>query len=255
MSSATQIELAREAVYGAKFAPVYDQIFASLDTARALRTLLPLAVRHGGRVLDLGTGTGRLAIGLARGGCEVVGVDISPEMLAVLRNKYRGTNLRAIIGDIAYLENLRLGEFGLVILAFNSIFHLLTLERQHSCVAGAARMLRSEGLFVIETSSPEGVLPARRCELRLRREDQGPSLVVRMRNSAGTRVRGWNVTGIPPSMRIRTFRQRYSTLDQLDQFAGDAGLALRDRWGDWSCRPWTSAAPWAISVYQSVIQS
>jgi len=252
MSRRIHRQSAREAIYGADFAPVYDQLFASLNTSQALDTLLPLARQRGGRVLELAAGTGRLAIGLAMAGCEVVGLDISQEMLAVLQAKYSGRNLRVVRGDMAHPERLGLGQFGLILLAFNGIFHLLTNQRQRSCIQGAAQLLRPGGLLVIETSAPGGVMPARRCDVRLNvRGTSTVSMVLRLRDAEAARVRGWHAEITRRSLRVLRYRQRYLPLGSLDRFAAEARLVLRHRWSDWACRPWDDTAAWAITIYQT----
>jgi SAM-dependent methyltransferase len=102
----------------------------------------------GGKVLELGCGTGRVAIRLARGGVEVVGLDLSGAMLAVAREKSAGIgNLRWVEGDMRAFE---LGEiFHLAIVPGHGFQNLLTAEDQRACLESVRRHLAPGGLMVV----------------------------------------------------------------------------------------------------------
>jgi len=102
----------------------------------------------GGAVLEIACGTGRVAIRLARDGVEVVGLDLSPPMLDVAREKSAGmSNIRWVQGDMRSFE---LGEaFGLVIIPGHAFQNILTPEDQVACLACIKRHLNPGGTLVV----------------------------------------------------------------------------------------------------------
>src|SRR5256885_2167910 len=134
--------------YGARWAALYDDWHAGMmDDEGAVAVLAELA---DGAALEFGVGTGRLAIPLAARGIEVIGVDISPEMLAELRAKPGGDRVTTMVGDMTTVWAAR--EFSLVYIAFSSLFVLPTQEAQVQFFRNAAAHLRPGGRFVLETA-------------------------------------------------------------------------------------------------------
>ena len=116
-------------VYGDRIAEVYDDLHGSLDPTAAVERLFALA--DGEAVLELGIGSGRVALPLARRGLEVHGIDASQSMVDRLRAQPGGAEIPVTIGDFADVETD--GSFGLVFVAFNTFFALLTQEDQLRC--------------------------------------------------------------------------------------------------------------------------
>ena len=106
----------------------------------------------GGAAMEFAIGTGRVAVPLAARGVPVAGIELSADMLAVLRSKPEANDITAVEGDMAvtFVE----GEFSLVYLVFNTIMNLTTQDEQVACFENAARHLRPGGRFVIETIVP-----------------------------------------------------------------------------------------------------
>jgi len=106
----------------------------------------------GGAAMEFAIGTGRVAVPLAARGVPVAGIELSADMLDVLRSKPEASDITAVEGDMAvtFVE----GEFSLVYLVFNTIQNLTTQDEQVACFENAARHLRPGGRFVIETSVP-----------------------------------------------------------------------------------------------------
>jgi len=123
------------AFYGDCWAPVYDEYHAEMDPAPAVEFLAGLAGDR--RVLELAIGTGRVALPLAARGIPVEGVDASEAMVARLRAKPGGAAIPVVIGDMAQVPAT--GPFGLVYLVFNSLFGLLSQDRQAECFSNVAR--------------------------------------------------------------------------------------------------------------------
>ena len=140
------------ATYGDRMADVYDGWFAvPLDTQDTVALLSDLA--GAGPVLELGIGTGRIALPLAQRGHEVHGVDASEAMVEKLRSKAGGEDIPVTIGDFAEVDVE--GAFSLVYVVFNTFFALLSQEDQVRCFSSVARRLREGGVFVIEAFVPD----------------------------------------------------------------------------------------------------
>jgi SAM-dependent methyltransferase len=93
----------------------------------------------GGRVLELAIGTGRVALPLASRGITIEGVDASAAMVARLRAKPGGEQIPVTIGDLADVPAR--GPFWLVYLVFNTLFNLLSADRQADCFRQGIRLL------------------------------------------------------------------------------------------------------------------
>src|SRR6478735_1494618 len=122
------------ATYGDRVADVYDEWYDTVDPAEECALLAELA--GGGRVLELGIGTGRIALPLAAAGIEVQGVDSSPAMVKQLQAKPGGAAIPVTIGDMADVPVD--GEFSLVFVVFSTFFMLTTEEAQQRCFRNAA---------------------------------------------------------------------------------------------------------------------
>ena len=136
--------------YGEHIADVYDDLYPEGDQ-RAVDALVKLA--GGGPALELGIGTGRMALPLQNAGVEVHGVDSSPAMISKLRTKPGGDIIQVTIGSFA--NHPTEGQFSLIFVVFNTIFGLLTQEEQIQCFSNTARRLKPGGVFVMEAFIPD----------------------------------------------------------------------------------------------------
>lgn len=229
-----------------------DEMAAAPGVVAALGDLATLARARDGRrhpVLELGVGTGRLALPLAERGFEVWGIDDSPAMVARLRDKPGGEAVRVVPGDFAALDGLVQGPFGLVFVAFNTLFELASQDAQVSCFTGVARVLSPGGLFAVEALAPD-----------VTRLDQ----TVAATHVDGTTVR-IQATRHDPTAQVVTgadicfsgggcdvtpWSIRYATVAEMDLMARLAGLVLRDRWASWHGHPFESSSPRHVSVWE-----
>src|SRR5689334_21974445 len=140
------------ATYGDKIAEIYDELFTDVPQAE-IETLASLAGANG-RALELGIGTGRVALLLAAKGIEVHGIDASSLMISKLRAKAGGENIPVTMDDLAKVGNLKGGPFDLVYCVFNTFFALLTQEDQLKYFQGASSILATDGVFVLEEFVP-----------------------------------------------------------------------------------------------------
>ncbi|HWM20914.1 MAG TPA: class I SAM-dependent methyltransferase, partial [Ilumatobacteraceae bacterium] len=142
--------------YGDRFADAYDDWYRGLsDVDMAVSALLELA--GNGPVLELGVGTGRLAIPLANAGVAraiaVSGIDASAAMLDVMRTKPGAELVDVHVGDM--VDAMPDGPFELIFVAYNTLFNLADADRQAGCFAAAADRLTPGGRFVVEAFVPD----------------------------------------------------------------------------------------------------
>lgn len=233
--------------YGDAFADVYDDWYHGIsDIATTTEVLAGLA--GGGAVLELGVGTGRLAIPLAAKGLEVHGLDASAAMLDRLRaNDPLGT-VRAVLGDM--VGDLPAGPFALAFVAYNTFFNLLTEQRQQACCAAVAQRLVDGGVFVVEAFVPDPQHdPASSITLRSLTADR-VVLSVSTADAGNQRAEGQFIditeTG---GVRLRPWSIRWATPAQLDEMAAAVGLRLVDRWESFERRPFTTESERHVSVF------
>lgn len=235
-----------EETYNQRCADVYDQWFGYFDEA-AVDRLEELA--GGGRVLELGIGTGTVALPLAARGVEVHGIDASPEMLAALRAKPGGESLPVTLGDMADVGVG--GEFSLVYVVYNTLFALQTQEEQVRCFHNVAARLAPGGVFVVEVFVPDlAQLSAGRGVRLLHMTDDRVGIRLYEHDPTGQKLRSRHVVFHEGGTRVFPVEVRYAWPSELDLMARLAGLHLRARWGDWRRGPFDAKSEKHVSVYE-----
>src|SRR2546427_2398289 len=139
--------------FGEPVAARYDDDAAIFEPAvvdPVVDLLIELA--GGGRALELGIGTGRIALPLARRGVRVHGIDLSEAMVTRLRAKPGAEQIGVTIGDFATARVE--GTFSVAYLVFNTIMNLTTQDEQVACFQNVAAHLEPGGCFVIEVGVP-----------------------------------------------------------------------------------------------------
>jgi SAM-dependent methyltransferase len=212
------------------------------DPAVIAETVDFLAERAGdGAALELGIGTGRIALPLAKRGVPVHGIDLSPDMVAQLGAKPGGAELPVTIGDFSTTQVD--GTFSLVYLVFNTISNLTTQDAQVACFGNAAAHLEPGGCFVVEVGLPDGA-PLSVFDLSDTHVgvDEYDSATQRSVSHHFTLVDGeWVRLSVP-------FRSTYPA--ELDLMARLAGMRLRERFGSFSGDPFTSESARHVSVWE-----
>jgi SAM-dependent methyltransferase len=239
------------ASYGDAFADVYDEWYEDVSDVEATVDCLARLAR-GGRVLELGIGTGRLALPLAERGVSVEGIDASAAMVAQLRGKAGGERIDVRVGDMA--AELPDGPFAVVFAAFNTLFNLPTAAAQARCLALVAERLEPSGCFAVEAFVPdETAYPAGdRIEVRSLTKDRVVLSVSRSRPDE-QRAEGHFIDLSETSgVRLRPWSIRYAAPAELDEMAAAAGLGLDARWADWRQTPFSAESPHHVAVYRRV---
>jgi SAM-dependent methyltransferase len=234
-----------EETYGEHVSEVYDQWYGEFDPA-AIDRLYELA--KGGIALELGIGTGRIALPLLHKGIEVHGIDASPSMVARLRGKEGGDRIPITMGSFATLPVD--GQYSLIYVLFNTFFALLTQDEQVSCFKHAAQHLTRDGVFLIEAFVPD-----------LKRYQYGQAVHAIDVNEEAVRFDATRLDPVTQTLisqhmviteagiRLYPVRLRYAYHTELDLMARLAGLHLINRWGGWQCESFTTVSPKHVSVY------
>lgn len=235
-----------DAAYGEGFADVYDDWYADVtDTAATVAKVVALA--QGRPVLELGVGTGRLALAMAEAGLDVTGVDVSAAMVQQLRAKPGGDKITVAMGDM--VDDAPPGPFGVVLAAYNTLFNLPTIKRQHDCFQAVSQRLMVGGFFVVESAVlDEGTSERGSVGVRAVEVDR-VVLSVTLQDVASRTARGQFVELSADGVRMRPWRIRWSTAAELDEMAAQASLTLVERSEDWSGTPFGATSDTAISVY------
>jgi SAM-dependent methyltransferase len=234
--------------YGDEIADAYDAIHGHVHP-RAVETLAQLAGE--GPVLELGIGTGRLALPLAQRGVRVSGIDASLAMVERMRAKSGGAAIPVTIGDFSSVTLDQ--RFTLIFVAFNTLFALLTVEDQVRCFRNAASMLRPGGTFLIEAFVPDLGRFDRGQRLAVFRIDPDAVWIEASRHEPSSQTVDSHLVRLSNSgTRLFPIRIRYSWPSELDLMAGGAGLRLRDRWSGWDREPFSSGSAAHVSVYEDI---
>jgi SAM-dependent methyltransferase len=237
--------------FDAPIAASYDDDSADMFDPAVLEPVVDFLaeIAGSGRALELGIGTGRVALPLARRGVQVHGIDLSKAMVERLRAKPGGEDIGVTIGDFATTSVD--GSFSLAYLVFNTIGNLTTQEAQVACFRNVAAHLQPGGCFVIEVGVPE-----------LRRLPPGET--VRAFHVGETR---WGFDEYDVAAQGLTSHHfwigdgrvdhfslpfRYVWSSELDLMAQLADMRLRERWGGWKREPFTSESQKHVSVWEKV---
>lgn len=235
--------------YGGRIAEIYDELYGrqfEAPTAAAVEFLVHLA--GSGPVLELGIGTGRVALPPAARGIPVYGIEASPAMVARLRARSGGDRIPVTIGDFADVGAD--GQFGLILVVFNTFFGLLTQEDQVRRFQNVARRLTTDGRFVIEAFVPDpGRFDRGQRVAAEAIESDRVWLHTARHDPVNQQVWGIRVLISEAGAKLYPVKLRYAWPAELDLMARLAGLRLRERWGGWRREPFTGRSDFHVSVY------
>lgn len=232
--------------YGEHIAGIYDELYATFDPA-IVETLARLAGQ--GPALELGIGTGRIALPLAQKGVEVFGVDASPSMVERLRAKPCGSRIPVTMGDFADVPVE--GRFPLIYIVFNTFFALLTQDAQVRCFENIAAHLAPGGAFAMEAFVPDPCRYDRRQRIRaIRVSEDELRFDASELDPVNQQVVSQHVALTKTGTQLYPVKLRYAWPSELDLMARLAGMRLRERWGDWQGGVFTADSGRHISVYE-----
>ena len=237
--------------WGERDAEWYDRLAADMFEPAVVEPAVDVLAELAGTgaALELGIGTGRIALPLAQRGVPVHGVDASAPMVAKLREKPGADQIGVTIGDFASTRVE--ASFAVVYLVWNAITNLTTQHEQVTCFENAAAHLEPGGFLVVEVDVPD-----------LQRLPAGET--VRPFTVSSTRL-GFDEYDVVSQGQVshhfwRTGEvfeassapYRYVWPSELDLMARIAGLKLRDRWGGWKREPFTKDSARTVSVWEKL---
>jgi SAM-dependent methyltransferase len=232
-----------------RIAERYDESSAEMFDPAVVDPVVDFLVdiAGGGPALELGIGTGRIALPLAERGVEVHGLELSKAMAARLSSKPGGVGISVTIGDFATTRVE--GSFSLAYLVFNTIMNLTTQAAQVSCFRNVGAHLQPGGLFVVEVMIPE-----------LRRLPPGEAFRVFEASDKHWGVDEYDVATqglishhleiVDGRLERYSMPFRYVWPSELDLMAELAGMTLRERWGGWNREPFTGESRKHVSVWE-----
>jgi len=238
-----------EDYFSGRVAEKFDERYADKAAPVVVDPMVDLLVElaGGGNALELGIGTGRVALPLRQRGVRVSGIELSPDMVAQLRARPGGGDIEVAIGDFSTTRVA--GTFSIAYLVANTIMNLTTQDAQVACFENVAAHLEPGGCFVIdvlvprlqrlppgETFQPFDVSPT---HLGFDEIDVVSQALV----SHHYWIDGDNVELFSPPF-------RYVWPSELDLMARIAGMTLRERWGGWRREPFTAASDKHVSVWE-----
>jgi len=231
------------------WARYYDEDTKGQDPHAAASALADLAA---GEALELGVGTGRIALEIARRGTPVTGLDASSEMLRLLDERRGRLPVEGVLGDMADFD-LGGRRFSLVYVVASSFFLLATQAAQVSCLRSAASHLLPGAHLVIEAAVPHAS----------RMADRGDQMIIREMSETHLKFSAFVHDPVTQTVRAQEVRidadtgrarmlpnlMRYAYPPEIDLMAQLAGLDLVRRVADWQGSPLNARSTHHVSVY------
>jgi SAM-dependent methyltransferase len=232
--------------YGERVAGVYDDWHNKVE-AGLIDRLAELA--GDGHALELGIGTGRIALPLAQRGIKVSGIDAATSMIERLKSKEGAGKIAVHRGSFA---DFSIDEkFQLVYVVFNTLFALGSQEEQVRCFRSVASHLASGGSFVIEAFVPNlSRFTEGQVNWATKVDEERVELDVGRFDAATQRVVSQKVVITDGSVKLYPVQIRFAWPSELDLMAQLAGLRLRERWSNWERAPFDSDSGKHISIYE-----
>jgi len=236
--------------FGERVASRYDESAAEMFDPAVVDPVVDFLaqIAGSGRALELGIGTGRIALPLAQRGVPVHGIDLSKAMVARLHAKPGGKDIEVTIGDFA--TTTVDGTFSVAYLVFNTIMNLTTQEAQVACFRNVAAHLEPGGCFVIEVGVPDlQRLPPGETILAFHVSETRWGLDEYDVASQGLTSHHFEI--VDGKAHRNSIPFRYAWPSELDLMAQLAGLSLRERWSGWKREPFASDSRSHVSVWES----
>jgi SAM-dependent methyltransferase len=238
-----------DGLFDERVAARYDESDADMFAPAAVDPVVDFLfeLARGGRALELGVGTGRIALPLSKRGVTVHGIEMSRAMVERMRAKPGGDEIAVTIGDFA--TTTVDGTFSVAYLVYNTIMNLTTQSAQVACFRTVARHLDPGGCFVIEVGIPD-----------LQRLPPGETAHVFHMGVSSWGLDEFDVASqglishhfesVDGKLEHHAMPFRYAWPAEFDLMAELAGMRLRERWSGWKREPFTSESRKHVSVWE-----
>jgi SAM-dependent methyltransferase len=243
--------------------PAAEDLTSQRDAARKRRFIaseqfyLDEARERRGRVLELGCGSGRLTLQIARSGIDILGSDLSGSMLDAARSKAlaAGVDVPFVQADMRHFDLA--GKFSTILIPGNSLLHLLTIEELKQCFASVRRHLAPDGRLVFDISKWDaGVFardPGRRYPSFALNHPKLGEITVEETTSydAAAQVRDvvWYLSAADaPDFRRIEYQLRVIFPQELLLLLECAGFRLETRYGDFTRAPFEASSPRQVCI-------
>jgi SAM-dependent methyltransferase len=235
-------------LYARSFFDVYDDWYGELDDPAALVHAFKSRCPAGAVIVEMGSGSGRLATPLHAGGFVVLCVDVSHELLQTAP-----LGPYAVTADMAAIP-LSSGCADAVLVAYNTLFNLASRHQQQQCFHEAARILRPGGLLAIEAFIADGddALPFGVSTQAHPRDPDAHLVIVTGPDEHDPEVIVGSHIEIGRSTTCRPWRLTYQSPAALDACADTANLVLRHRHNDWGGTAFGPASLRHVSWYERI---
>jgi SAM-dependent methyltransferase len=217
------------------------------DEEEAIEFLAALTKQ--GKALELGIGTGRIAIPLSQRGIQVSGIDISRSTVALLRKRPGGKRIPVTIGNMA---DVRVGgTYALIYVIWNSFFNLQSQREQITCFKNVSKHLGPGGVFVIEAYVPTFLhkIDDHQYVRAEAIETDVVGLDVLMHDPSSQSIKESHISFSTKGIELCPVVQRYAWPSELDLMAELSGLQLKARWCDWKQGTYDKSSNNHVSVY------
>ncbi len=221
------------------------------------RFYLDEAKRAGGRVLELGCGSGRLTIPIAQRGIEIIGADLSKPMLNAARAKAlrTGVEVQFVEADMRHFDLP--GKFSAIFIPGNSLLHLLTTDDLKQCLASVRRHLVPNGRLVFDISKWDLALlardPAQRHPVLSVNDPKRGEITIEETASydAANQIRHivWHFSAPDAAdFRVINYTLRVIFPQELSLLLDTAGFHLDARYGEFPRQPFDSSSPRQVCI-------
>ena len=236
--------------YGDNFADIYDEWYRDLDNIDEVVALV-LSLAENGNVYELGIGTGRLALPIAEAGessgVQVSGIDSSQAMLNQLVAKPHAELIDAQLGHM--VRDMAPGPFSVVLLAYNTLFNLLSANEQQECLTRCAKSLVIGGHIIVDCFVPSADMPEHSGPTPHRSSSRGYITSEVHVNKTEQLIHGVFIEVVGEKAVRREWKVRFSFPHEIDEMASRAGLQLEQRWETYAKDQFNEHSRRQISVY------
>ena len=237
-----------ESTYGDRIAEIYDHWYRGVSQD-AIARLKELA--GAGPALELGIGSGRIALPLVNSDVDVHGIDSSKAMVTKLLSKPGGDRIPVMLGNFAEVGVT--GSYSLIYVTFNTFFALNSQEEQVRCFANVSQRLDHGGVFLIEAFVPDPVRFKDGQIVKATNVGVNDVLLETSQHDPLTqRVTSQQIVITQSGVNLYPVQLRYAWPAELDLMAQLAGMRLRERWSNWKRDPFVAASTHHISIYEKI---